>query len=93
MTRSIAALVVAASILSWSAATAQSPSGPAAVSPGGGIPPASGGAADRTGSIAATGQTKPPGAPVGDRLGTNPDLERKSQAIDQLVEKGICKGC
>ena len=67
--------------------------GPMTTSPTGGIPSASGGAADRTGSITETGQTKPPGDSVGERLGTAPELERKSEIIDQKIKGGICRGC
>lgn len=65
---------------------------PSSASPGG-IPPASGAAGDRTGSIAPSGQTKPPGDPVGEGLGTRPDLEQKSREIDSKIRTGICKGC
>ena len=84
------ALGLAAALL---AATAAHPQTSTPVTPGAGIPPASGGAADRTGSIAATGQTKPPGAPVGEGRGTSAELERKSEEVDRLVKNGICKGC
>lgn len=66
---------------------------PSSASPTGGIPPSTGGAGDRTGSITETGQTKPPGAPVGDRAGTTPELDRKSRELDRQISKGICRGC
>ena len=46
-----------------------------------------------TGSIAATGRTKPPGAPVGEGLGTRPDLEKRSEELDRRIRTGICRGC
>lgn len=52
-----------------------------------------GAAGDRTGSTTAVGQTKPPGAAVGDGLGTRPDLERKDQELTRRIERGICTGC
>lgn len=52
-----------------------------------------GGVPDRTGSTTAIGQTKPPGDPVGERMGTRPDLEAKSKELDQKINKGICVGC
>ncbi len=66
---------------------------PSSQSPTGGIPPAADGAGDRTGSLTGAGQTKPPGSPVGDNLGTRPDLEQKSREIDRQISTGICKGC
>lgn len=92
MTRTLAALAFAMTVGAAGAAFPQT-SPPASVTPGAGIPSAQGGAADRTGSITGTGQTKPPGSPVGERMGTTPELERKSGAIDHLIERGICKGC
>ncbi len=57
------------------------------------IPPASGAAGDRTGSITGTGQTKPPGTAVGEGLGTRPDLDQRSRQLDRQIQTGICKGC
>ncbi len=48
---------------------------------------------DKTGSTTAIGQTKPPGDPVGEKMGTRPDLEAKSKELDQKINKGICVGC
>jgi hypothetical protein len=48
---------------------------------------------DRTASTTAVGRTKPPGAPVGDGLGTRPDLEVKSRELDRKINTGICSGC
>ena len=50
-----------------------------------------GGAA--TGGTTDVGQTKPPGAAVGDGLGTRPDLDQKSRQLDQKINQGICVGC
>ena len=47
----------------------------------------------KTGATTAVGQTKPPGGTVGDRLGTRPDLEEKSRALDKKIDRGICSGC
>lgn len=63
---------------------------PSPASPTQGIPPATGGAGDRTGSVAATGQTKPPGEAA---PGTRPDLEQKSKQLDEKINRGICRGC
>lgn len=52
---------------------------------------ATGGLPDR--ATTATGQTKPPGAAEGDRLGTRPDLEAKSRELDRKIDTGICAGC
>lgn len=84
------ALGLTAALLAATAGHAQTS---APVTPGAGIPPATGGAGDRTGSITATGQTKPPGSPVDENRGTSAELERKSEEIDRLVKNGICKGC
>jgi hypothetical protein len=46
-----------------------------------------------TGSITPTGRVKPPGAPVGESLGTRPDLERRAQELDRRIRTGICRGC
>ncbi|TDR89249.1 hypothetical protein [Enterovirga rhinocerotis] len=98
MKRIIASLGLAGWILSG-AALAQPASNPDTVIRGGGIPPvgdappATAGAADRTGSIAETGRRKPPGAPLGEGSGTRPDLDRKSQEIDRRIRTGICRGC
>ena len=48
---------------------------------------------EKTGSTTAVGQTKPPGAPVGENEGTRPDLERKSRELDTKINQGICTGC
>ncbi|MDB5591415.1 hypothetical protein [Enterovirga sp.] len=68
--------------------SSSSGSGPAAP-----LPNATAGARDRTGGTTAVGRTKPPGSPVGDRAGTTPELDRKSQALDRQITRGICKGC
>jgi hypothetical protein len=47
----------------------------------------------RTGSITGVGQTKPPGAAVGENLGTRPDLVEKSRQLDRRIDTGICSGC
>jgi hypothetical protein len=52
-----------------------------------------GGLPDRTASTSAVGRTKPPGAPIGDGLGTRPDLEEKSRQLDRKINTGICSGC
>lgn len=88
MTRTLA-LAAAAALFGLAPAFAQKSGGIT----GGGIPPASGGAGDRSGAVTATGQTKPPGTPVGDNMGTRPDLERKSRQLDRQIKDGICKGC
>ena len=44
-------------------------------------------------SVTATGQTKPPGAAVGDNLGSRPDLDEKSRELDRAINRGICRGC
>lgn len=62
------------------------PAGSAGSTVNGGLP-------EKTGSTTAIGQTKPPGDPVGDRMGTRPDLEAKSKELDQKINKGICVGC
>lgn len=98
MTRTIATLALLAATLATPALAQVTPpisteTSPSTTSPTGGIPPATGGASDRTGSITGVGQTKPPGDAVGARLGTRPDLERKSQQIDREISTGICKGC
>ena len=47
----------------------------------------------RTGSLTGVGQTKPPGAAVGENLGTRPDLVEKSRQLDRRIDSGICSGC
>lgn len=98
MNRILAALTVAslgfaAPAFAQATPPASTGAGPSTTSPAGGIPSATGGAGDRTGSLTGTGQTKPPGDAVGDRLGTRPDLERKSEDLDRKINTGICKGC
>jgi hypothetical protein len=50
-------------------------------------------------NVTATGQTKPPGAavapnaPIDNRTGLTPELDRKSRELDRQISKGICKGC
>lgn len=89
--RTLAGILFAAA-LTVGPALAQDPVSNAPTPPGG-IPPASGAAGDRTGSITGTGQTKPPGDTLGGRAGTTPELERKSRQLDREITTGICKGC
>lgn len=89
----IAALAFAAPALAQVTPPVSTGTAPMTTSPTGGIPPAAGGAGDRTGSITGVGQTKPPGDPVGSGQGTRPDLERKSEELDRKINTGICKGC
>lgn len=85
----ISILAAAACLVSLSAVAQGNPPAASGLSPG----PASPMGGSRAGVIAPTGQTKPPGAPVGDRAGTTPDLDRKSRELDRQISKGICKGC
>ena len=92
-TLAVASLGFAAPALAQVTPPVSTGTAPMTTSPTGGIPPAAGGAGDRTGSVTGTGQTKPPGDVVGDRMGTRPDLERKSEDLDRKINTGICKGC
>ena len=51
-----------------------------------------GGPGDRTGSVTAAGQTKPPGAALGPD-GSNDRLDEKSRELDKKIQNGICTGC
>ena len=86
----LAALAVGATML---AGTAMAQSSPSTNGPSFDKPSPRAGSPDRTGSIAPTGQTKPPGAPVGDNLGLTPELRKRDRAIERQIEQGICKGC
>ncbi|WP_375458637.1 hypothetical protein [uncultured Enterovirga sp.] len=92
-------IIVAAACLASAAATGQTaPSGVDARSPStAGPTPSPVGGAGR--NVTATGQTKPPGAavapnaPIDNRSGLTPELDRKSRELDRQISKGICKGC
>ena len=43
-------------------------------------------------NITATGETKPPGEPLGPREGTSPQLREEHHNIDQRVLRSICTG-
>lgn len=95
MNRSIAVLASLVCLAAVPAAGQTSPSGtgPAMSSPGPNVPSnptQASGPGDRTGSVASTGQTKPPGAAAD---GAQPDLEKKSKELDQKINRGICTGC
>ena len=98
MNRILISLALTAGLVAGAASAQTAPPASSGLSPGsasptGGIPPATGGAGDRTGSITATGQTKPPGSTVGPEQGTRPDLETKSKELDEKINRGICRGC
>lgn len=87
----IIALALGAALVAGSAAAQTAPG--ALPAPGAVGSTSTGDYPDRTGSITATGQTKPPGDAVGDGLGTRPDLEGKSRELDRKIRTGICNGC
>ena len=82
---------LAATTLLSGAALAQMERGTAAIPPVSGE--ATGSSPSSTGSITSTGRTKPPGAPVGEGLGTRPDLEKRAEELDRRIRTGICRGC
>lgn len=43
-------------------------------------------------SVTSSGQTKPPGEPVGPGLGTSSKLEKQHEEIDRHTLKSICRG-
>lgn len=86
----VAAILCGALVL---AAPARAQMAPAAAPAGTVGSTATGDLPAKTGATTASGQTKPPGDTVGDRLGTRPDLEAKSRDLDQKIDKGICTGC
>ncbi len=43
-------------------------------------------------NVTAVGETKPPGAPLGPKEGTSPQLKQEHREIDQKVLKSICTG-
>lgn len=100
MTPARAAAIVIVGLLAAPPALAQAPS----PGPTGGDRPEAGPAGsaggtsadrvpERAGSISAVGRTKPPGATLGDQLGTRPDLEARSRELNRRIETGICTGC
>jgi hypothetical protein len=92
----LSAALIWGAVLVGGPALAQGDAAPgpgAAPTPGAIGTTATGDTPQRTGAITGVGQTKPPGAAIGDELGTRPDLQERSRQLDRRIDTGICSGC
>lgn len=92
--RAFVSVLVATACLAASPGFGQTSTGSPGASPTGTVGSTrTGDDPEKTGSTTAIGQTKPPGQPVGDGLGTRPDLEDKSRDLTRRIQRDICTGC